>query len=242
MGAASSAQIAALAKKYNKSIQQVMSEIKGSSYEYGDKVLSNDAARTSKTVAPTTSAVTKSPDYTKEIDALYDPLLSAADTSLAAQKAGLNDEFSGLATRLKETAGKSEAGLTESMNRYGLLESGRNAAGIGKIQSDLSSDINKSDIQRAIAEADLVLSNANYKSTVGLAKMGALEKLNPNGFDQQQFQESIRRFNLEKDLSKYGLDMGLVKDAASVYSVFLSADKKIDPYLYDKMKSIMGGT
>jgi replicative DNA helicase len=71
--------------------------------------------------------------------------------------------------------------------------------GIGDIQKNLSSDIGKADIQRAIQEAQLVLSNQQYKSSVGQAKMGALEKLNPNGFDQQQFQESIRRYNLENE-------------------------------------------
>jgi hypothetical protein len=190
-------------------------------------------------VAPTN--VAQSPDYTKQINNLYDPLLTAADQSLAANKTALNTEFGDLATKLRETAGKSEQGLTESMNRYGLLESGRTAAGIGDIQKNLSSDIGKADIQRAIQEANLVLENAQYKSNVGLQKMGALEKLNPSGFDQQQFQESIRRYNLESDLNKYGLDMKKVTDAAGVYNTFLNAGEDVPEWLYNKLKDLVGG-
>lgn len=162
------------------------------------------------------SSVTKSPDYTKEINALYDPLLTASDNSLAANKAGLADEFSGLATRLKETAGKSEQGLTESMNRYGLLESGRNAAGIGKIQENLSSDIGKADIQRAIQEAQLVLDHANYNSTVGLQKLSATQ-----GLDSASLQRDAQKFAQDMDLKKWEKDLTYAKNQGDL---LLNAD------------------
>lgn len=228
--AASAAEVAALAKKYGKTTDQVLSEIKGSSYKYGDKVLRNNAAR-----AAGTYSTAKSPNYTKEINKIYDPLYEAADASLAANKAGLNDEFANLSERLRETARKSEQGLTESMNRYGLLESGRTAAGIGKIQSDLASDINKSDIQRTIQEANMVLENAQYKSNLGLQKLQATMQTDPLGIEQQ-------KVKMAQDLQAYGLNIQKFSTIAELYSKgVLNSWKTPDQGLYNLLLQFAGG-
>lgn len=232
MGAASSAQIAALAKKYNMSTSQVSGAIKGSSYEYGDKVLKNNAAKSSSTTAAST--VAKPKDYTKEINKLYDPLLAASDASLVANKAALNDEFTNLSSSLKEAAGKSEAGLTESMNRYGLLESGRTAAGIGKIQSDLSLNTGKADIQRAIAEADMVLQNVQYKAGIETAKLGAVQQTDPLGL------EATKQAAAQK-LAERGFDLAKYKDVFTAYSDgVLNSWVKPDDTIKDLIRQMTG--
>jgi len=139
-----------------------------------------------------------------EISAIYDPMLKASKASIGAQKGALGLDFEDLKKRLREVAGVSKAGLTESMSRYGLLRSGRTAAGIGKIQETLASDIGKADIQRTIAEANLTLQGAQFEADIRGRGLAEFEKLRPGSLEQQQLQ-------LQRELQKFNIDINQFK-------------------------------
>jgi hypothetical protein len=151
-----------------------------------------------------------------ELNAMYDPVLAAGRASTTAQRAGLGLDFEELKKRLREVAGQSEAGLTESMSRYGLLESGRTAAGIGKIQENLSSDIGKADIQRAIAEANLVLEGASFEADVRKDYLGQLTG-GTGSLRQIQLAENLQKFNI--DLTKFKTFQDFYADPFNIQNV-----------------------
>ncbi len=147
----------------------------------------------------------------RSISSIYDPLISASNASITARRAGIGADFSNLANRLRETAGQSTQALTEGLNRYGLLQSGRTAAGMGKIQENLASDIQKSDIERTIAEANLVLEGAQYESQVRTAGLQEFERLKPDSLEQQ-------KLKLSQELQKYNIDLSKFKTVQDLYS------------------------
>lgn len=97
-------------------------------------------------------------------NSLYAPLQQAASSKFSAYKSANAADFADLKTRLQEDASKNTQGLEEGLNKRGLLYSGVNAANQGNIQKELTRNVGRADIERAIKDADLVLQEAGYNS------------------------------------------------------------------------------
>lgn len=95
---------------------------------------------------------------------LYRPLREKKLASFGARRGEIGQSFADLETRLREGAVGEQKGFEEDTNRLGLLQSGKTAAGIGKIRGNLTRDLGSAAIQRAVAEADLALEQAGFET------------------------------------------------------------------------------
>jgi hypothetical protein len=103
-------------------------------------------------------------EYLAKARAQFQPEIDAYGNVIAQQKSQNVANTAELKTRLKENAGYATTGFNQQRQNLGLLESGGTAAGLGKISSDLGANLNKTDIQQAINDADLVLKQAGFAS------------------------------------------------------------------------------
>lgn len=102
--------------------------------------------------------------FLNNANSLYAPLQQAGASKFAAYKNANAADFGDLKSRLQEDASNNTKGLEEGLNSRGLLYSGVNAANQGKIQRDLTNNIGRADIERAVKDADLVLQEAGYNT------------------------------------------------------------------------------
>lgn len=113
--------------------------------------------------APSISQAERS-NFLNQATELYRPLRERKLTSFNARKGDIASTYADVETRLKEGAVGQQSGMEEDFNRLGLLQSGKTAAGIGKIRTNLSKDISSAAIKRAIDEADLALEQAGFET------------------------------------------------------------------------------
>lgn len=95
---------------------------------------------------------------------LYRPLRERKLASFGARKGEIGQSFMDLETRLKEGAVGEQKGFEEDVNRLGLLQSGKTAAGIGSIRTNLTKGLSSAAISRAVQEADLALEQAGFET------------------------------------------------------------------------------
>ncbi len=196
-------------------------------------------------------------NFQSQANAQFDPLRTASNNRFEAYRNLNKADFGDLETRLRDTAGKSIQGLEEGLNSRGLLRSGMNAAGQGDIQKNLSSDIGRADIARAMKDADLVLQEAGFNTDISKQASQRADEMAQQEYAkrQQTSQTGLENFKnqidalktqvtasgapLDYELKKRGLDLDAVKTVGDIYTQFINADELIPPELYDKIVSVL---
>lgn len=111
---------------------------------------------------------------------IFQPVSDAAKAGFEARRTANTQDFNDTATRLRQEATNDTSALEERGNSLGLLRSGLTAAGEGKIQSDLSNNVGRADIQRAISDADLALKEAGFNADLSTQTLSLANSTNQN--------------------------------------------------------------
>lgn len=128
----------------------------------------------------------------------YNPLRQASQDRLAKFKEQAALDQRDLEQRLREQAGLDVKGLEQSLQNRGLLFSGSNVAGQSRIQENVSKDISRAAVQRALQESERVLQEAQTQSGIDQQISDRAAKLAEQEFGRRQ--QSAQS-------AKYGLDI-----------------------------------
>lgn len=151
----------------------------------------------------------------KRASAIYQPTLDAYREQAGANIAASEAEYTDLADRIRKEAKSAGTGLTEKMNRYGLLRSGATAAGLGDIAQNEQKAINQADVQRQIARSGINMNVADFESKIKQAI--ADETVNTRKQDLADIQGQ-GEYGLQRETQKLSNELAKFKSVEDLYS------------------------
>lgn len=147
--------------------------------------------------------------FTDQATKEFAPAQSLISSKFGALQSRNAQDFGDTETRLRDEAQRNEQGTIDKFSNLGLLQSGATAAGIGKVRSGLSTDINRNSINRAIADADLALQEAGAmtQNAQGMTTRAGQLRDNARVDTNDQFNRQLQQSNFDFSKIKSGSDL-----------------------------------
>lgn len=180
-------------------------------------------------------------EFGQKANNLFAPQREASKGRLAAFRGMAEQDSRDLETRLREQATGATKGLEQNLSQRGLLYSGENVAGQSKIQSDLSGNLNRASLQRALADADRVLQESQFNLDVDKQVAGKTQEYADQEYGRRQQKAQVALQGLGLDLSQFDKGMKQAKSSSDLLLDDKFGDLLLDnPELAKQLLSLYG--
>jgi hypothetical protein len=157
---------------------------------------------------------------------LYQPVINAAQSKLTAGLDLNNANWEQTQSDIKKRIAATQEGLRSDLSSRGFMRSGEQVGTGTLIEEQGLRDINQAQINKAIADADLILNNAQFIANVGVTALGAGSTIGNTLFNQQ--------------MKTLGFDQSLYNDLFTAQTTLLNSSQTPSDEILQTLHSLLG--